>query len=183
MRVISGKARGTKLMTIEGLETRPTTDRVKEAIFSMVQHHLYDAKGLDLFAGSGALGIELLSRGGNAVYFVEASAKATKCIRDNLSTTHLEAQGIVFQTTVAQALDKLQGNVFDIVFMDPPYHKGFIKNTIEIILRYELLRINGIIVLEHHIDDSDSMIVSDALEVLAQKRYGITGVGVYRRIE
>ncbi|MBS7527454.1 16S rRNA (guanine(966)-N(2))-methyltransferase RsmD [Fusibacter paucivorans] len=183
MRVISGKARGTKLMTIEGTATRPTTDRVKEAIFSMVQQHLYEAEGLDLFAGSGALGIELLSRGGSAVSFIESSAKAVQCIRDNMQKTHLEAQGEILQMTVERDLTMLKGRSFDIVFMDPPYHKGMIKSTIETILRYELLRINGIIVLEHHVDDKDSEIVSDALEVLTQKRYGITGVGVYRRIE
>ncbi|MDK2867262.1 MAG: rRNA (guanine966-N2)-methyltransferase [Clostridiales bacterium] len=183
MRVISGKARGTKLITIDGMATRPTTDRVKEAIFSMVQHHLYDAEGLDLFAGSGALGIELLSRGGASVTFVESGAKAVKCIRDNLDKTHLTIQGEILQMSVERALTTLSGKTFDIVFMDPPYHNGMIKSTIETILRYELLRINGIIVLEHHVEDVDSKIVSDALEVLAQKRYGITGVGVYRRIK
>ena len=185
MRVISGQARGIKLVTVDGLETRPTTDRVKEAIFSMIQHSIYDVKALDLFSGSGALGIELLSRGGNFVDFVELNKAAITCINENLTKTKLGEFAKVHQATVENALLKLNqsGAKYDVVFMDPPYHKGHIKSTIDGIINYKLLNINGIIVLEHHIDDMDARIEIEALELVTLKKYGIIGVSIYRRIK
>lgn len=182
MRVVSGRARGTKLITIEGIETRPTTDKVKEAIFSMIQNHIYGGLALDLFSGSGALGIEFLSRGGQKCTFVELNKRAVKCIRDNLEKTKLDEEAEIKNTTVDQALESSKGRFFDVVFLDPPYHKGFIKTTIEKIVRYELLNNNGIIVLEHHIEDDESKIDYEGLDIVTQKKYGITGVTIFRRI-
>jgi len=183
MRIISGRARGTKLVTVEGLDTRPTTDRVKEAIFSMLHSDVFEARALDLFAGSGALGLELISRGGNHATFVEQSRQALGCIQKNIEKTHFEEETTCIQSSVEQALERLKGSLFDIVFMDPPYHKGFIKSTTSQLEQYDILKINGIIVVEHHMNDDEINAVDSVFELVKQKKYGITGVSVFRRIK
>jgi 16S rRNA (guanine(966)-N(2))-methyltransferase RsmD len=183
MRIISGRARGTKLITIEGQDTRPTTDRVKEAIFSMLHSEVYETRALDLFAGSGALGLELISRGGSHVTFVEQSRHAMDCIQKNIEKTHFEGQVRCMQQSVEQALKALKEACFDIVFMDPPYHKGYINDTITMLRQYDILKINGIIVLEHHMKDEEVHTTVSGYELIKQKKYGITGVSVFRRIK
>ena len=125
MRVIAGKARSLRLKTIEGMDTRPTTDRIKETLFNMLQPYLADCRFLDLFAGSGAIGIEALSRGAACCVFVESSPKAAGCIRDNLRFTHLDGQARVMTEDVLTAIRQLDGEKpFDCIFMDPPYRKA-----------------------------------------------------------
>ena len=125
MRVIAGSARRTNLKTVEGMSTRPTTDRIKETLFNMIQSDLYDCLFLDLFSGSGAIGIEALSRGAKRCYFVENQKAAVQCIRDNLKATRLENKGILLECDVMSALHRIQGKEkpFDFIFMDPPYDK------------------------------------------------------------
>lgn len=125
MRVIAGKARSLPLKTIEGNDTRPTTDRIKETLFNMIHDDLPGSYFLDLFSGSGAIGIEALSRGADKAVFVENAKKACTCIQDNLNFTHLAQQAVVMETDALTAIRRLCGKgVFDIVFMDPPYQKG-----------------------------------------------------------
>lgn len=126
MRVISGKARSLRLKTLEGMDTRPTQDRIKETLFNMVQHDVAGKDFLDLFAGSGAIGIEALSRGCRQAVFVENHKKAAACIRENLIHTKLTGDAQVLVTDVLSALRKLEaeGRTFDFIFMDPPYNKG-----------------------------------------------------------
>ena len=109
MRVIAGKARRIPLKTIDGLDTRPTTDRIKETLFNMISHGLCDCSFLDLFAGSGAIGIEAISRGAENAVFVEMNPKAVACIRENLKNTKLSDQAEVLQTDVLSALHRLEG--------------------------------------------------------------------------
>lgn len=127
MRVIAGKARRLPLKTIEGTDTRPTTDRIKETLFNMLQGDIPDSFFLDLFSGSGGIGIEALSRGAKEAYFVENNKKAAECIRDNLKFTKLEEDAVVMECDCLMALDRLERRdiVFDIIFMDPPYHKEY----------------------------------------------------------
>ncbi|MGN0157598.1 MAG: 16S rRNA (guanine(966)-N(2))-methyltransferase RsmD [Brotaphodocola sp.] len=122
MRVIAGSARRTPLKTLEGMNTRPTTDRIKETLFNMLQYDLADCCFLDLFAGSGAIGIEALSRGAKTCVFVEQNPKAMECIRENLKATKLEPKALAMNCDALTALKRLEGKYrFDYIFMDPPY--------------------------------------------------------------
>ena len=121
MRVIAGKARRLNLKTIPGVETRPTTDRIKETLFNILQPQTADCRFLDLFSGSGAIGIEALSRGAAKAVFVEKNPRACNCIRENLTFTKLANDAMVLNMDVIQAMRSLEGKeVFDIIFMDPP---------------------------------------------------------------
>ena len=124
MRVIAGKARSLRLKTIEGMDTRPTTDRIKETLFNMIQPSIADSRFLDLFAGSGGIGIEALSRGASWCVFVEQQRKAAECIRENLAFTRLKEDATLLVTDAVSAVNKLDGeDAFSWIFMDPPYGK------------------------------------------------------------
>ncbi|MDW7660552.1 MAG: 16S rRNA (guanine(966)-N(2))-methyltransferase RsmD [Bacillota bacterium] len=181
MRVISGTARGTKLQSIEGLATRPTTDRVKEALFSMINHEIIGSRCLDLYAGSGALGIELLSRGAKSVIFVEKSVKSEKIIGENLKKTKLENGSRRLIKEVDKALMMLKGERYDIIVMDPPYNAGEIKKVLELIASEDLLESEGLVVIEHEINDPDLDHVEVYYEWIKTKKYGKTGITLLRR--
>ena len=148
MRVISGKARGTKLETLEGLETRPTLDRVKEPLFSIIQSYIYEAKVLDLFSGSGALAIESISRGAKSAISCDNSRKAIEIIKQNIKKTHFEDQIKVINKDYKKALEELEKEKFDIIFLDPPYKTNFALEAIKIIIEKEMLLEDGIIIFE-----------------------------------
>ena len=120
MRVIAGSARSLRLKTLDGMDTRPTTDRIKETLFNMIGPSMFDCVFLDLFAGSGGIGIEALSRGAREAVFVENNPKAMMCVKDNLKFTKLEGKAVTLTTDVMNALYKLEGEkVFDYIFLDP----------------------------------------------------------------
>jgi 16S rRNA (guanine(966)-N(2))-methyltransferase RsmD len=150
MRVISGRARGTKLKTIESMSTRPTLDRVKESLFNILQKDITEKNVLDLFAGSGALGIEALSRGANKAYFSDSNPEAVKVIKENLTKTRLIDYSKVYNMSYEKAITKMSNeNVkIDIVFIDPPYRLGIAANSIKLIIQNDLLNENAIIVVE-----------------------------------
>lgn len=150
MRVISGSARRIQLKTVEGMGTRPTTDRIKETLFNILQPELYRARFLDLFSGSGAIGIEALSRGCGMAVFVENDREATACIRENLERTKLFETAEVMQKDVFAALETLEkeGKSFDIIFMDPPYAAGLAEPTLEKIVSGGLLAPEGMVIVE-----------------------------------
>lgn len=134
MRVIAGTCRSLPLKTLPGKDTRPTTDRIKETLFNMLQSYIPECRFLDLFAGSGAIGIEALSRGAREAWFVEQNRSAVSVIRDNLRFTKLEDRSHVIQADVMSALRGFDGEVkFDVVFMDPPYLKGLEKQALDIL--------------------------------------------------
>ena len=147
MRVITGKARGIQLKTPEGLQTRPTADRVKEACFSIIQFDIPGAKVLDLFGGTGQLGIEALSRGAQSAVFVDAGSKACALIRENLKRTKMEQQGSVICSDYLDYL-KRSREKFDIIFLDPPYAEVYLENSLNLITQIDILQTNGIIVAE-----------------------------------
>ncbi len=176
MRVISGTARGKKLSSLEGLATRPTLDRVKEALFSILQFDLKDACILDLFSGSGALGIEALSRGAKEVFFCDNSYKAIQIINKNLNDTKLIDKAKVLNKDYIDTLKQLSKNSqkFDIIFLDPPYKSDYAIKAIDNIIKYNLLKDDGIIVLET--DDKnkiDEIKKYNELEVYDTRKYGI----------
>ena len=149
MRVIAGSARSLKLKTLEGIDTRPTTDRIKETLFNMIAPYLYDCEFLDLFAGSGGIGIEALSRGAKEAVFVEKNSKAMECIKENLKFTRLEKKGITLTKDVLNALYQLEGDkVFDYIFMDPPYNHELEKSVLTYLAESSLLAEEGIIIVE-----------------------------------
>ena len=149
MRVIAGTARSIQLKTIEGMDTRPTTDRIKETLFNMIAHGLCDSRFLDLFSGSGAIGIEALSRGAAEAVFVEKNAKAIACIRENLDKTRLSEYAQVMNTDVLTALRRLDGKqTFDYVFMDPPYNHELEKQVLEYLSTSSLLETDALIIVE-----------------------------------
>lgn len=130
MRVITGSARGRKLKTLDGDDiVRPTTDRVKEAMFSIVQFDLTDAKVLDLFAGSGQLGIEALSRGCESAVFIDKNSEAFETVKDNLKTTGLFTKAVVLNTDSVEYV-KNSKIKFDVIFLDPPYNKGLVNEVL-----------------------------------------------------
>lgn len=131
MRVIAGSARRLLLKTLEGMDTRPTTDRIKETLFNMLSPQIPGCVFLDLFSGSGAIGIEALSRGAKLAVMVDNNPKAAECIRENLQKTRLEEGAVVMNQDVLTALKRLEGRNyrFDIVFMDPPYEQGLEKEV------------------------------------------------------
>lgn len=151
MRVISGKARGHTLRSPAGLDTRPTTDRVKEAIFNIIQTRLHDSLVIDIFAGSGSLGIEALSRNANKAYFIDKSRASRKAISDNLEKTNLVDRAEIICLDALMGIEKLgkKGIKAKIIFLDPPYSKGFIRATLEKIFSSNILMEDSIVILEH----------------------------------
>lgn len=147
MRVITGKARGVQLKTPAGMETRPTADRVKEALFSIINYDIPGAAVLDLFGGTGQLGIEALSRGAKSAVFVDAREDACKLIRENLRRTKLEGEGRVIRSDYLEYLSRCKER-YNIIFLDPPYAEVFLENALNRITEIDILQSDGIIVTE-----------------------------------
>lgn len=180
MRVISGKARGQSLKAPEGLNTRPTADRVKESIFNVIQSRLYDSIVIDLFSGSGNLGIESLSRNASKGYFIDNNKNSIQSITENLKKTNLIHDSIVIQMDVLSAIKKLntQSVKADIIFLDPPYSKGLVTPTLDGIFSFNLLQDDGIVVVEHKkIDDIPESIGN--LQKYRTNNYGDIAVSFY----
>lgn len=147
MRVITGKARGVSLKTPEGMLTRPTADRVKEALFSIINFDIPGARVLDLFGGTGQLGIEALSRGAESAVFVDSREDACRLIRENLKRTRLEGEGRVVRSDYLDYLRRCREQ-YHIIFLDPPYAEDFLENALKCITEIDILQSNGIIVTE-----------------------------------
>ena len=149
MRVIAGKAKGTKLASVKSLATRPTSDRVKEALFNIIDWKIPGSSFLDLYAGSGAMGLEALSRGAELVVWGEADRACCQQIRKNLDRTKLEG-GIICASPVLPALARVsrKGQEFDIIFLDPPYGRGLVEKTLASLADSTLLKSGGIIIAE-----------------------------------
>jgi len=147
MRVITGKARGIQLKTPDGMLTRPTADRVKEALFSIINFDIPGAKVLDLFGGTGQLGIEALSRGAESAVFVDAREESCKLIRENLKRTKLEREAKVIRSDYLDYLNHCREQ-YNIIFLDPPYAEVFLENAIKRITEIDILQSDGIIVAE-----------------------------------
>lgn len=179
MRVITGKARGVVLKTPEGMNTRPTSDRVKEALFSAINFDIPGMDVLDLFGGTGQLGIEALSRGANRAVFVDASEDACKLIRENLKRTKLEAQGRVVRSDYLSYL-KTCKEKFGIIFLDPPYAEVFLENSLNFITEIDILQSGGIIVAERPLGKELSLELP-GLTRSRDYKYGNTLVTFYRK--
>jgi len=179
MRVITGLARGRKLQEPVGLETRPTTDRVKEAIFSSIQFEIEGRRVLDLFGGTGQMGIEALSRGAAHCTFVDLSRQAAETIRANLAHTGLAGQATVVQGDYAAFLSRCR-ETFDLVFLDPPYGSGFLEKAMESVQTIDIVSGNGIIVCENGSDASWPAPLGP-YQLEREYRYGRIRTALYRR--
>lgn len=172
MRVIAGSARRLLLETPRGFDTRPTTDKTKETLFNCLMPYIYDANFLDLFAGSGGIGIEALSRGANSCVFIEKSKEALACIEKNLNTTHFKDKSTVIRGDVLGALSTLHGyDSFDIIFMDPPFNKGLEEDVLHYLSKSSLINEDTIIVIESSNETDFSYLESFGYETFKIKEY------------
>lgn len=175
MRIIAGRMKGTKLFTLDGLNTRPTLDRVKEPLFSIINFKLEDATILDLFSGSGALGLESISRGAKRAYLCDNSRDAIHIIKQNVQKTKTENETEVIFSNYEKALEKFsETNIkFDIIFLDPPYKTEFAEKATEIIINKNLLNKDGIIIIE---TDTKETVLQNLknleVEVYDERKYG-----------
>ena len=179
MRVITGKARGIVLKTPEGMATRPTADRVKEALFSIIQFEIPAARALDLFGGTGQLGIEALSRDAKSAVFVDEREDACRLIRENLKRTKLEAQARVVRSDYLAFL-KTCRDKFDIILLDPPYAEVFLENSLKMITEIDILETGGIIVAERPLGKELPWEFSGYVRSRDYK-YGRTLITIYRK--
>ena len=179
MRVITGKARGVQLKTPDGIATRPTTDRVKEALFSIIQFEIPGATVLDLFGGTGQLGIEALSRGAKRAVFVDAGEPACRLIRENLKRTKLEADATVIRSDYLDYLKRCR-ETFQIIFLDPPYAEVFLENALKRITEIDILQSGGIIVAERPVG-KDLPWEFEGFTRSRDYKYGNTLLTVYRK--
>lgn len=181
MRVISGLAKGVNLKTPDGLATRPTADRIKEAMFSIIQFDLPGTTVLDLFGGTGQLGIEALSRGAKHATFVDAADSACKLIRENLKRTKMDSSATVIQSDYVSFLKSTKGK-FDIILLDPPYAEIFLENSLNLITEIDILQTNGIIVTERPVEKEFS-VTFPGFTRSRDYKYGKTVLTIFRKID
>ncbi|WP_046175147.1 16S rRNA (guanine(966)-N(2))-methyltransferase RsmD [Domibacillus indicus] len=184
MRIISGGKKGLPLKAVPGRDTRPTTDKVKESIFNMVGPYFEGGLGLDLFAGSGGLGIEALSRGFDRIIFVDRDMKAIQTVKENLRTAGLEERSEVYRNEADRALKAIvkRGLSFDGIFLDPPYKKQKLESTLQFIAQNKLLAKNGFIMCEH----GEEVHLPEQIGPFFCKRsetYGIISVSIYKEAD
>lgn len=173
MRIIGGKARGTKLYTLEGDNTRPTLDRVKESLFNIIQRDIPESIFLDLFSGSGAIGLEAVSRGAKKAILCDKSKDAINIIKKNIEKTRFQEQIELYQLPFEKLLnDKIKEKI-DIIYIDPPYKTDFVYNAIKIILDKNLINDDSIVIIE---TDEEQRVINQIkelnVEVVNQRQYG-----------
>lgn len=178
MRVITGSARGRRLKELEGMETRPTTGKVKESIFSILQFDIEGRRVLDLFAGTGQLGIEALSRGARECVFIDQRKDAVNLIRENVKLCDLTDNAVVRQGDSMAYLKS--GEKFDIIFLDPPYGSKLLGEALEQITKFDICREHGIIVAESAVD-TELPEVAAPYSLYREYRYGKIKLSVYHR--
>lgn len=172
MRVIAGTAKSLPLKSIPGMDTRPTTDRTKETLFNMLQPYIQECRFLDLFSGSGAIGIEALSRGADHCVFVEQNKAAVNCIKDNLQFTKLTDRAQVISGEAMMALRQLEGEVpFTCIFMDPPYNMGIEREVLEILKGVSYLSQETILIIEASLETNFDYLDKLGYEIYKKKKY------------
>lgn len=178
MRVIAGEFKGRQLKSVPSHQTRPTTDKVKEAVFHMIGPYFQGGRALDLFAGSGGLGIEAMSRGVESCVFVDQQQKAIKTIHENIELLRIHERTEVFRTDAMRAIKAAgkRGLSFEYIFLDPPYKKFSYKDLMEALLEHDLIGENGIVICEHDASESIPSTVG-RLKLIKSDIYG-TNIGV-----
>ncbi|MDY0209505.1 MAG: 16S rRNA (guanine(966)-N(2))-methyltransferase RsmD [Bacilli bacterium] len=184
MRIIAGKHKSRKLLALEGMNTRPMMDKMKETIFNIIGPYFADELVLDLFGGSGALSLEALSRGAKQAYIVEANREAMRVIKENIASLHEEASTTLYQIDYQIALNILvkENRTFDIIFLDPPYRMNVIKEIIDFIILNHMLADEGIIVCQY-VRNNYLPIETDSLEIRKNFNYASSEVCIYQKKE
>ena len=173
MRIIGGKAKGTKLYTLEGENTRPTLDRVRESLFNILQFKLQESNFLDLFSGSGACGIEAVSRGARKAILCDKSKQAIQIIKKNVEKTHTKEKIEIYQTTFEEFLKTKLNEKPDIIFIDPPYNTNFAYEAVKIILNNELIKEDSIIIIETDQEKRVKQQLKELeIEIMDERKYG-----------
>lgn len=172
MRVIAGSRRSIRLTTVKGDKVRPTTDRIKETLFNILQPHLAGCSFLDLFSGSGAIGIEALSRGAREAVLVEQDREAVACIRANLKVTRFEDTAVLRQGDVLAVLRTMRHEPFDLIFMDPPYGSGIEAQVLLALNASSLADEHTIVIIEASADTDAGFAEESGFSVYREKRYG-----------
>ena len=173
MRIIGGKARGTKLYTLEGNNTRPTLDRVKESLFNIIQNYIQDSVFLDLFAGSGAIGLEAVSRGAKKSILCDNSKEAINIIKQNIKKTKFENRIQLYKLPYDKALIEQINEKIDIIYIDPPYETNFAYEALKIILEKELIKQESIVIIETDREEEIEKQLEDlSIEVVSKRKYG-----------
>jgi 16S rRNA (guanine966-N2)-methyltransferase len=180
MRVVSGKYKRANLNGFDINGTRPTMDRIKESMFALIQGSIKDSVCLDLFAGSGALGIEAISNGARACYFVDNNNIAIKTLQDNLTKLRVNEEYHIVSKDYKQALQHFKDNniKFDLILLDPPYNNTFIKQSIDLITNYDLLNDGGYIVCEYEQENFEN----EFLECIKEKKYGSKNIKILKKV-
>ena len=177
MRVITGSARGKRLKELPGLDTRPTTDRVKEGLFSAIQFDIEGRRVLDLFAGTGQLGIEALSRGAQSCDFVERDRAAYAVAEKNIRAARVADRAALHRAEAAEFVARAAGRKFDLIFLDPPYGGKILENILLQIETFDILSTNGIIICESAVEDR----FAHGFALVRERRYGATLITVLQR--
>ena len=170
MRVIAGTARSLPLKTPEGMDTRPTTDRIKETLFNMLQTKVGGSVFVDMFSGSGGIGIEAISRGANKAYFIEYDKKALACIKDNLNFTKFTDKSMVINADACSAVDRINEEA-DIIFMDPPYESGLDVAVLKMLRNAVCVTPDTLIIVEAALDRDLKEFEDCGFEVSKEKKY------------
>lgn len=171
MRVIAGTARSLRLKTPAGMDTRPTTDRIKETLFNMLQPYLADAVFIDLYSGSGGIGIEALSRGARHAYFVENNKNANACITENLQFTHFADRATVLKQDVLSALPGIREREADVIFMDPPYDREYERQVLQVLNGLPYVTERTLIVIEASLESDFSYLGQLGFRITKEKCY------------
>lgn len=184
MRIISGTARGTKLFTLEGEHTRPTLDRVKEAFFNIIQNEIEDSVVLDLFSGSGAIGLEFASRGAKKVYLNDNSKEAVDIIKQNINKTHLSTKVELYNMDFLKLIQNIKENKFDIVYLDPPYKTNFIILALNELLKNKKITEESLIIIE---TDEEKRVIEQieqqrSFEITDKRKYGRAYIIFLRKV-
>jgi 16S rRNA (guanine(966)-N(2))-methyltransferase RsmD len=179
MIITGGSCKGQKINTVKSREVRPTSSKIRESIFSMIYSSITNAVMLDLFAGSGIVGLEALSRGADKIYFVEKNPLVFKTLKENINKFDFDTEVIL--SDALTALDKFKNVKFDIIFVDPPYASGLIEPVLKKIKNNQLINNDGLIIIEHSPDVEFTNTVNDLnFEIVKEKKYGDTSVTILR---
>lgn len=177
MRIIAGEAKGRKLIAPKNQDVRPTGDRVKESIFNMISPYINGAVVIDIFAGTGNLGLEAISRGAEKVYFVDNSLSSLDVVKKNISITGFSKQSTVIKSHYERALKDIPQKA-DLFFIDPPYNKGYVMDCVRCISLHEKISDGGVLVIEHNNEEVPDEF--DGFSLIKRKRYGITTISILR---
>ncbi len=183
MRIIGGKARGTKLYTLDGNNTRPTLDRVKESMFNIIQNDIQDTVFLDLFSGSGAIGLEAISRGAKKAILCDKSKDAINIIKKNIVKTKFEKQIELYELSYNKVLTNMIKEKIDIIYIDPPYETNFAYEALKIILDRDLITQESTIIVETDREELEKQIENLNVKIVSKRKYGRVYLIFLKRVD